>query len=86
MKTTTPNQAIAQILKMTATESALQDQRRPEYGADWYKNTMYNKTLDGKINAITDKITYYSQFISEYDYDNSELPCQLCCSYEDFIG
>lgn len=85
-KTTTAKQAIAQILKMNDTKAKLEDKRKPERGADWYKNTMYNKTLDAKIAALDEKTIYYSHFITEQDYDASELPGMMCCTYEEFIG
>lgn len=85
-KTTTAQQAIAQIIKMSDSVAKLEDRKKPERGAEWRKNTDFNNGIQAKINAINEKITHYSQFISEADYDASELSCMMCCTYQDFIG
>ena len=58
---------------------------RPEFGADWYKNKMYNQTRQSEIEAINEKIRGYCKFLTEEVY-NEVLASDMCCDYEDFIG
>lgn len=81
----TPKQAAIQILKMNTTAAKIQDKFRKEYGSDWYENTMYNKTRQAEIDAISTKIQQYSLFLTE-DVYNEMLACDMCCDFEDFIN
>jgi hypothetical protein len=83
MKTPTPKQAASQILKLNSTSSKIQDKFKPEYGRDWHKNAMYNKTRQKEINFISTKIEYYTSFLTE-DVYNEMLASTMCCDWQEF--
>ena len=82
----TEKQAIAQILKMQGTLAKLDKAMEYEAGSDWYNRKLRNEKRNEKINAIYEKIRKYSAVITKEGYDNSDLPCELCQSYEDFTS
>lgn len=84
MKTPTAKQAIAQILKMNSTAYNIECKMEREAGNDWHAKKQRNEARSKKIQDISKKIEYYTQFVDEDSFNNSELPCTLCCNYSDF--
>lgn len=85
-KVYTEKQAIAQILKMNATQGRIMNDEEYEAGSDWYARKLRNEKRRDKIAELYEKMATYRLFITKEGYNNSELPCMLCQDWEDFIG
>lgn len=81
----TEKQAIAQILKMNATQAKIYTAMEYEAGRDWYERKQRNETRTAKIIELSNKIAKYKLFLTKEGYNNSPLPCEMCCDWDDFI-
>lgn len=83
----TENQAIAQILKLNATIGKIYKTIELEYGSDWYNIAERNKKRNAKISDLYDKIYMkYAKFLTEEGFNNSDIPSQFCCNWNEFIN
>lgn len=83
-KITTAKSAISQTLKLLTQEFEIYSEMEDEGGKGWAGKLRRNEEREAKMGKLQDKRSILSQFIDQESFENSDLPGELCCDWDDF--